>query len=81
MRFLTASGGIVRGGFLTRPVALVAVLMFVGISCTSNFAKADEGGLGFWLPGLFGSFAAAPQVQVAEADQPSGRYLHPQQLR
>ena len=23
---------------------------------------ADEGGVGFWLPGLFGSLAAAPQV-------------------
>ena len=26
----------------------------------SNPAHADEGGLSFWLPGLFGSFAAAP---------------------
>jgi hypothetical protein len=25
-------------------------------------AAADEGGVGFWLPGLFGSLAAAPQV-------------------
>ena len=25
-------------------------------------AQADEGGVGFWLPGLFGSLAAAPQV-------------------
>jgi hypothetical protein len=25
-----------------------------------NLARADEGGLSFWLPGLFGSFAAAP---------------------
>jgi hypothetical protein len=26
----------------------------------SNPAHADQGGLSFWLPGLFGSFAAAP---------------------
>ena len=25
-------------------------------------AKADEGGVSFWIPGLFGSLAAAPQV-------------------
>src|SRR5215469_8314938 len=49
-------------GFLTGLVALVAALMFMGIACISNPAKADEGGVGFWLPGLFGSLAAAPQV-------------------
>jgi hypothetical protein len=27
-----------------------------------NAARADEGGVGFWLPGQFGSLAAAPQV-------------------
>jgi hypothetical protein len=27
----------------------------------SGIAKADEGGVSFWLPGLFGSLAAAPQ--------------------
>jgi hypothetical protein len=27
-----------------------------------KIALADEGGVGFWLPGLFGSLAAAPQV-------------------
>jgi hypothetical protein len=26
----------------------------------SGPVRADEGGLSFWLPGLFGSFAAAP---------------------
>jgi hypothetical protein len=28
----------------------------------SNIAWADEGGISFWLPALFGSLAAAPQV-------------------
>lgn len=39
-------------------VWLVASLALAG----SNAAKADEGGVGFWLSGQFGSLAAAPQV-------------------
>ena len=30
--------------------------------CTSSAALADQNGVSFWLPGQFGSFAAAPQV-------------------
>jgi hypothetical protein len=30
------------------------------VSRSPPLARADEGGLSFWLPGLFGSFAAAP---------------------
>jgi hypothetical protein len=37
----------------------VALLMFGSLSET---AHADEGGVSFWLPGQFGSLAAAPQV-------------------
>jgi len=40
------------------PVGLVASLTFAA----SNLAKADEGGVPFWLSGQFGSLAAAPQV-------------------
>jgi len=29
--------------------------------CLVSSAKADEGGVSFWLPGFFGSLAAAPQ--------------------
>src|SRR5579871_612023 len=36
-----------------------ALVVGVSLACTS-VANADEGGLSFWLPGLFGSFAAAP---------------------
>src|SRR5262249_26488710 len=30
-----------------------------------TIATADEGGVSFWLPGFFGSLAAAPQQPVA----------------
>jgi hypothetical protein len=33
----------------------------VALACFAGAAKADEGGVSFWLPGLFGSLAAAPQ--------------------
>jgi hypothetical protein len=26
----------------------------------ANAARADEGGVSYWLPGFFGSFAAVP---------------------
>src|SRR6476469_10097516 len=29
-------------------------------ACISTAASADEGGVSFWLPGLFGSLAATP---------------------
>ena len=33
----------------------------VAFACLTSPVKADEGGVSFWLPGLFGSLAAAPQ--------------------
>lgn len=45
----------IRSGFLCGAIALAAVVSFAGISL------ADEGGLSFWVPGFFGSLAAAPQ--------------------
>ena len=33
----------------------------VAFTCLASPAKADEGGVSFWLPGLFGSLAAVPQ--------------------
>jgi hypothetical protein len=32
------------------------------VASSANSAKADAGGLSFWLPGAFGSLAAAPGV-------------------
>jgi hypothetical protein len=40
-----------------RSGALAAALLSL---CYSNGARADEGGVSFWLPGLFGSLAAVP---------------------
>jgi hypothetical protein len=47
----------------------------LGVSLASdNFAHADETGLGFWLPGQFGSFAAAPSVPGLSI---GGHIFHP----
>ena len=42
-----------------RPAGLLVAAV---VSC-SQAALADEGGVSFWIPGLFGSLAAAPQQQ------------------
>jgi hypothetical protein len=49
-----AGGLCVRFGF-------AASLFLAAIVGTPNVSRADEGGVSFWLPGLFGSLAAAPQ--------------------
>jgi hypothetical protein len=38
-----------------------AAMLVVPLILPGNAAYADEGGVSFWLPGLFGSLAAAPQ--------------------
>ena len=43
------------------PRSTVGVLA-VAIALFTQAAKADEGGVSFWVPGLFGSLAATPQV-------------------
>jgi hypothetical protein len=41
--------------------ALISLAFAVGgLLASATGARADESGLSFWLPGLFGSFAAAP---------------------
>jgi hypothetical protein len=44
-----------------RPIAAIAVLALVAVASAPRVALADEGGVSFWLPGFFGSLAAAPQ--------------------
>src|SRR5829696_1076154 len=49
----------------TRPAGLRAVLIgaaltVAAIMSASQVARADEGGVSFWIPGLFGSLAAVP---------------------
>jgi hypothetical protein len=41
---------------------VVACVVFFAIGCSTSSSRADEGGVSFWLPGIFGSLAAAPQV-------------------
>jgi hypothetical protein len=43
------------------PVKVLAALALVLAVNTSRPARADEGGVSFWLPGIYGSLAAAPQ--------------------
>ena len=45
-----------RSGWL--PIAVCAALTF---SAQPQSARADEGGVSFWVPGFFGSLAATPQ--------------------
>jgi hypothetical protein len=40
---------------------MVAAVFAVSIALQSHSALADEGGVSFWVPGFFGSLAAAPQ--------------------
>ena len=40
---------------------LAAALLCVAVCSSSNFARADDGGVSFWVPGFFGSLAATPQ--------------------
>jgi hypothetical protein len=44
-----------------RVAVMFAAVGFVATTLTPNNSFADEGGVSFWLPGLFGSLAAAPQ--------------------
>ena len=46
-------------GLLTVTAAFLSMLLAI---VTVDRAGADEGGISFWLPGEFGSLAAAPQV-------------------
>src|SRR6516162_3845344 len=39
----------------------MAFFVFVAITSSANISFADEDGISFWIPGFFGSLAAAPQ--------------------
>jgi hypothetical protein len=42
-------------------VRLAAAFIFIAAYSHTNSARADEGGVSFWVPGFFGSLAATPQ--------------------
>src|SRR6476646_9831048 len=44
-----------------RRLGVAAIVLAPVIMFSSNEASADEGGVSFWIPGLFGSLAATPQ--------------------
>src|SRR5262249_62088652 len=48
--------------FNMRPVLTTVFFACASFACSTNPSHADEGGVGFWFPGLFGSLAAVPQV-------------------
>src|SRR5215470_20074530 len=41
--------------------ASIWILLTCAVTAVPKPAVADEGGVSFWIPGLFGSLAAAPQ--------------------
>src|SRR5262245_33950905 len=47
-------------GCRRRPTRSALICGAVALACFSSAAKADEGGVNFWIPGFFGSLAAAP---------------------
>jgi hypothetical protein len=54
-------GNLSKSGALARRPSALALLGMIGIATLSSApAAADESGVSFWLPGIFGSFAAVP---------------------
>jgi hypothetical protein len=49
-----------RGGKALRSSATIALLCVGLLSTTASVTLADESGTSFWLPGTYGSLAAAP---------------------
>jgi hypothetical protein len=45
-----------------RQVTRCCAIGLVAIALSSQAVRADEGGVSFWIPGFYGSLAAAPQV-------------------
>jgi hypothetical protein len=58
-----AAGGIwnLQNRRSTSREALAGALALGVVMVSQTLAKADEGGVSFWIPGFFGSLAAAPQ--------------------
>ena len=54
VRIAPAAGSLLRSSLVITSVALGAV------AAVPDIARADEGGVSFWIPGLYGSLAAVP---------------------
>src|SRR5712671_3619707 len=44
-----------------RTACLCSALALIAVTAVPKAAVADEGGVSFWVPGLFGSLTATPQ--------------------
>lgn len=55
----TISAGSIRRRL--NAAGLTATIVLLGTVCELRNARADEGGVSFWLPGIYGSLAALPQ--------------------
>src|SRR5580692_7086748 len=58
---LASRGGGLPGRRAIRSGLLCGVLAFSATALMPDISMADEGGVSFWLPGMFGSLAAVPQ--------------------
>ena len=47
---------------LHRRHRLAGFAVITAVICSTNTSLADEGGVSFWIPGLYGSLAAVQQV-------------------
>jgi hypothetical protein len=54
-------GSITRGRRFDKAGRMATAMFAVSIALQSHSTLADEGGVSFWVPGLFGSLAATPQ--------------------
>src|SRR5271166_5042805 len=62
-RWMSAIVGGRGSEWFAAPLAVVAALAAsTVVICAVGSARADEAGVGFWLPGQFGSLAAVPQT-------------------
>jgi len=52
--------GIQKRRDMTRPRRVLAALFAAATALYSQDLLADEGGVSFWIPGFYGSLAAAP---------------------
>jgi hypothetical protein len=60
--FIATAGRRLLGRRNVRAGLTNAFFAFAALTCSINTSRADEGGVSFWFPGLYGSLAAAPQV-------------------
>ena len=60
--FAAIARGNLVGQLNMRAGLTAACFVFAASACSTTPSLADEGGVSFWFPGLYGSLAAAPQV-------------------